>query len=383
MTEMNNITISNLYQHPGERLLRWMSVKGEGSISDFKAAIENISNELGIEKWLEVKFFSYERLLNTYINLLHIERERTKWNIAKSSINILPGINNKAVLTGSRNEVLINNLLENSLKEEESYSIYLIESGLENVLKNGIDLSANNLRSLSEFYEIFTPHTVLFTDYDEVQDLKNVSNDLDISLNEISPLEYVSSLPTLDEYISMHNTSSIARFHQPEKFRNFINSSSFISYNQEINFDELDGYNKIEDCLYRYEIHGSQHQYYIYKDNKNYFITEEAIGFWKQISRLDKVYSFFIESESLSGILIIPTAFKLPKIYLKTLGFCLAVTPRTLKPARSDNRTNPKMDIYLNVPTKVAKTLIQEKLNCKLEFISEFSEIQNYIEING
>ena len=177
MTEMNNITISNLYQHPGERLLRWMSVKGEGSISDFKAAIENISNELGIEKWLEVKFFSYERLLNTYINLLHIERERTKWNIAKSSINILPGINNKAVLTGSRNEVLINNLLENSLKEEESYSIYLIESGLENVLKNGIDLSANNLRSLSEFYEIFTPHTVLFTDYDEIQDLKNVSND--------------------------------------------------------------------------------------------------------------------------------------------------------------------------------------------------------------
>lgn len=380
---MKNITISNLYQHPGERLLRWMSVKGEGSISDFKAAIENISNELGIEKWLEVKFFSYERLLNTYINLLHIERERTKWNIAKSSINILPGINNKAVLTGSRNEVLINNLLQNSLKEEESYSIYLIESGLENVLKNGIDLSANNLRSLSEFYEIFTPHTVLFTDYDELQDLKNVSNDLDISLNEISPLEYVSSLPTLDEYISMHNTSSIARFHQPEKFRNFINSSSFISYNQEINFDELDGYNKIEDCLYRYEIHGSQHQYYIYKDNKNYFITEEAIGFWKQISRLDKVYSFFIESESLSGTLIIPTAFKLPKIYLKTLGFCLAVTPRTLKPARSDNRTNPKMDIYLNVPTKVAKTLIQEKLNCKLEFISEFSEIQNYIEING
>ena len=141
MTEMNNITISNLYQHPGERLLRWMSVKGERNISDFKAAIENISNELGIEKWLEVKFFSYERLLNTYINLLHIERERTKWNIAKSSINILPGINNKAVLTGSRNEVLINNLLENSLKEEESYSIYLIESGLENVLKNGIDLS--------------------------------------------------------------------------------------------------------------------------------------------------------------------------------------------------------------------------------------------------
>ena len=380
---MNNITISNLYQHPGERLLRWMSVKGDGSISDFKAAIENISNELGIEKWLEVKFFSYERLLNTYINLLHIERERTKWNIAKSSINILPGINNKAVLTGSRNEVLKNNLLENSLKEEESYSIYLIESGLENVLKNGIDFSANNLRSLSEFYEIFTPHTVLFTDYDEVQDLKNISKDLEISLNEISPLEYVSSLPTLDEYISMHNTSSIARFHQPEKFRNFINSSSFISYNQEINFDELDGYNKIEDCLYRYEIHGSQHQYYIYKGNKNYFITEEAIGFWKQISRLDKVYSFFIESESLSGILIIPAAFKLPKIYLKTLGFCLAVTPRTLKPARSDNKTNPKMDIYLNVPTKVAKTLIQEKLNCKLEFISEFSEIQNYIEING
>ena len=126
MNEIDNINLSNVYFHPGERLLRWMSIKGEGNISEFKSAVENISKELEIEKWIDEKYFSYERILDTYINLLHIEREKNKWNIAKSSLNILPGINNKAVLTGSRNEVLMTRLLQNSLEKDESYNIYLI-----------------------------------------------------------------------------------------------------------------------------------------------------------------------------------------------------------------------------------------------------------------
>ncbi len=381
MNEIDNINLSNVYFHPGERLLRWMSIKGEGNISEFKSAVENISKELEIEKWIDEKYFSYERILDTYINLLHIEREKNKWNIAKSSLNILPGINNKAVLTGSRNEVLINRLLENSLKKDESYNIYLIEGDKENFLGKGISESLKNLRSLSDFYSIFTPYTVMFSEYEEISELQTLSSQLDIALNEISPIEYVNSLPTLDEYILMHDTAPIARYHVRERFTKFFNSTSFISYNREINFDELDGNNNVENCLYRYEVHGSQHKYYIYKNDKNYFLTEESVGFWKQISRLKERYCFFIENESLSGVLVIPTTFKLPKIYLKALGFCLALTPRTLKPARSDNKTNPKMDIFLNVPTEVATTLISEKLDCKLTFINDFSEIENYIEI--
>ena len=377
MNDVSKINISNISQHPGERLLRWMSIKGEGSMSEFKSAVSHISSELQLENWIEEQYFSYERMLDIFINLLHIEREKNKWNIAMSSLNVLPGINNKAVLTGSRNEVLIESLLINSLEKDESYNIYLIESGS----KKALESREIKVRSLSDFYGIFTPYTILFTDYDDISDLQTLSSQLDIALNEISPIEYVNSLPTLDEYILMHDTAPIAKYHVREKFTKFFNSTSFISYNREINFDELDGNNKVENCLYRYEVHGSQHKYYIYKNEQNYFLTEESVGFWKQISRLKERYCFFVEQDSLSGVLVIPTTFKLPKIYLKALGFCLAVTPRTLKPARSDSKTNPKMDIFLNVPTKVATTLISEKLDCELTFINDFSEIENYIEI--
>ena len=377
MNDVSKINISNISQHPGERLLRWMSIKGEGSMSEFKSAVSHISSELQLENWIEEQYFSYERILDIFVNLLHIEREKNKWNIAMSSLNVLPGINNKAVLTGSRNEVLIESLLKNSLEKDESYNIYLIESGS----KKALESREIKVRSLSDFYGIFTPYTILLTDYDDISDLQTLSSQLDIALNEISPIEYVNSLPTLDEYILMHDTAPIAKYHVREKFTKFFNSTSFISYNREINFDELDGNNKVENCLYRYEVHGSQHKYYIYKNEQNYFLTEESVGFWKQISRLKERYCFFIEQDSLSGVLVIPTTFKLPKIYLKALGFCLAVTPRTLKPARSDGKTNPKMDIFLNVPTKVATILISEKLDCELTFINDFSEIENYIEI--
>ena len=265
MNDLSKINISNISQHPGERLLRWISIKGEGSMSEFKSAVSHISSELQLENWIEEQYFSYERILGIFINLLHIEREKNKWNIAKSSLNVLPGINNKAVLTGSRNEVLIESLLKNSLEKDESYNIYLIESGL----KKALESREINVRSLSDFYGIFTPYTMLFTDYDDISDLQTLSSQLDIALNEISPIEYVNSLPTLDEYILMHDTAPIAKYHVREKFTKFFNSTSFISYNREINFDELDGNNKVENCLYRYEVHGSQHKYYIYKNEQN------------------------------------------------------------------------------------------------------------------
>ena len=219
-----------------------MSIKGEGSMSEFKSAVSHISSELQLENWIEEQYFSYERILDIFINLLHIEREKNKWNVAKSSLNVLPGINNKAVLTGSRNEVLIESLLKNSLEKDESYNIYLIESGS----KKALESREIKVRSLSDFYGIFTPYTILFTDYDDISDLQTLSSQLDIALNEISPIEYVNSLPTLDEYILMHDTAPIAKYHVREKFTKFFNSTSFISYNREINFDELDGNNKLK-----------------------------------------------------------------------------------------------------------------------------------------
>ena len=78
------------------------------------------------------------------------------------------------------------------------------------------------VRSLSDFYGIFTIHTILFTDYDDISDLQTLSSQLDIALNEISPIEYVNSLPTLDEYILMHELhQSLNIILEPQKFTKF------------------------------------------------------------------------------------------------------------------------------------------------------------------
>ena len=44
-TKLNFSKLQNL---PGERLLRWMSVKGVGSMSEFKQAVNFIASDLGI-----------------------------------------------------------------------------------------------------------------------------------------------------------------------------------------------------------------------------------------------------------------------------------------------------------------------------------------------
>ena len=54
------------------------------------------------------------------------------------------------------------------------------------------------------------------------------------------------------EYILMHDTAQSLNITLEKSYKIF-NSTSFISYNKEINFDELDGNNKVENCLYRYK----------------------------------------------------------------------------------------------------------------------------------
>ena len=50
--------------------------KGEGSMSEFKSAVSHISSELQLENWIEEQYFSYERILDIFINLLHIEKKK-------------------------------------------------------------------------------------------------------------------------------------------------------------------------------------------------------------------------------------------------------------------------------------------------------------------
>ena len=101
----------------------------------------------------------------------------------------------------------------------------------------------------------------------------------------------------------------------------------------------------------------------------------------KQVSRLENKFCFYIDNETIGGILLIPKGLKLPKIYQKALSYCLGVSPKSLQPPRSDNYTNPFMDVYLNIPKNLVKILIEDKLNCQLTTVRSKNDIDEYLVI--
>ena len=110
----NEIKFINEFKElPGERLLRYMSNVGSGTISSLRDAIVYIANseplkDLGLKEELEKnkKRFT-DRVIENFSYLLHIEiSSKNKWCIAKPSINILPGLQNRAIIVGSRNDYL-------------------------------------------------------------------------------------------------------------------------------------------------------------------------------------------------------------------------------------------------------------------------------------
>ena len=52
-----------------------MSIKGEGSITEFKQAVKVVAREFNIERMIDNdKYFSFDRILDNFVNLLHIEK---------------------------------------------------------------------------------------------------------------------------------------------------------------------------------------------------------------------------------------------------------------------------------------------------------------------
>ena len=257
--------------------------------------------------------------------------------------------------------------------EDDTFVNYFIDSS-KLLDKTGDEFKQQLRRNSLE--TTFLPTTLLFAEYSD-NELESISSDLGVHLNSVSPLDYVKALPSIDEYISKFGSSNIPSFVTPERFEEFskINHEGFMSIND--SFNASTGLTSEDGYLYRFDPGGFNYQYFVYLNNQNYFINNEKIGIWKQISRLEKEYIFFVKNDFLSGTLIVPSLFKFPQIYLKTLGFCLGVPPVQIWPQR-DVGKNPKMNYFLNIPEVVATTLIEEKLKCKLIFIEDNNQIQEY-----
>lgn len=372
------------FTYPGEKLLRWMSIKGEGSITEFNQAVKVVARDFNIDRVIDNdKYFSFDRILDNFVNLLHIEISESSWNIAETSLNILPGVNNKGIITGSRNEYFMNKLINLSLEKEDSFMVYLVENSQQSFLGTNIDYIESQIRGRDSVYSLFSPATILITPIDKKEDFTVIAETLEIHKNEVSPIDYAKFLPTLDEFISLHESSpgSVPSIHKPEKFEKFILQTGYIQFSDEENFNQLQGQILEDNFLYRYPLHGFKYKYYIHKNGENYFLSDSSIGFWKQVSRLENKFCFYVDNETIGGILLIPKGLKLPKIYQKALSFCLGVSPKSLKPPRSDHYTNPFMDIYLNIPNNLAKILIEDKLNCQLTNVSTKNEIERYLVI--
>ena len=372
------------FTYPGEKLLRWMSIKGEGSITEFNQAVKVVARDFKIDRVIDNdKYFSFDRILDNFVNLLHIEISESSWNIAETSLNILPGVNNKGIITGSRNEYFMNKLINLSLEKEDSFMVYLVENSQQSFLGTNIDYIESQIRGRDSVYSLFSPATILITPIDKKEDFTVIAETLEIHKNEVSPIDYAKFLPTLDEFISLHESSpgSVPSIHKPEKFEKFILQTGYIQFSDEENFNQLQGQILEDNFLYRYPLHGFKYKYYIHKNGENYFLSDSSIGFWKQVSRLENKFCFYVDNETIGGILLIPKGLKLPKIYQKALSFCLGVSPKSLKPPRSDHYTNPFMDIYLNIPNNLAKILIEDKLNCQLTNVSTKNEIERYLVI--
>jgi hypothetical protein len=379
---MNKNVFHESFNYPGEKLLRWMSIKGEGTVNEFKQAVRTVAKEFNLEKIIDNdKYFSFNRIMNNFVNLLHIEINESYWNIAETSLNILPGVNNKGVITGSRNEFFLNKLINLSLENDDSFLVYLVENSQKAFLGKNYNYIEDQIKDREDFYSLFSPATILITPIDKKEDFKLLSAALGIHENEVSPVDYATFLPTLDEFIMLHESTpgSVPSIHRPEKFEKFILKTGYIEFSNEENFNQFQGQILEDNYLYRYPLHGYRYKYYIHKNGKNYFLSEEAIGFWKQASRLENRFCFYIDNETIGGILLIPKNLKLPKIYQKALSFCLGVSPKSLRPPRTDNYSNPFMDIYLNIPKEVARILIEDKLNCRLTIINKKNEIERHL----
>ena len=118
--------------------------------------------------------------MDNFVNLIHIEKSESSWNIAETSLNILPGVNNKGIITGSRNEYFMNRLINLSLESDDSFMVYLVENSQKSFLGTNINYIESQIRGRDSIYSLFSPATILITPIDKKEDFTVIADTLEI-----------------------------------------------------------------------------------------------------------------------------------------------------------------------------------------------------------
>lgn len=370
----------------GERLLRYMSLLGSGTVEKLELAILEIAKQYSnfdgknLSEVIQNTSTSFGgirnltiRILENLTFLLHVEfnKNLNRWAICKPGISFLPGIRNRAIITGSRSKNLLK-IISELAASNESISVELIDNST-NLKK----ISENRLDILDTTYRFFSPMTIMIYDFDKIEDLFNLAINLDINpenINELTTYDFVSHLPDINEIILNQSKDSIMFYDKPNKFSDFVFYTNN-SREQIVNpfFSQHLGQTFASNCLYK-NTHIYKTDYFIYTEREFYNVSRE-LGYWFELSKLDKSFVYYNKTLQPCGTLIIPSFIKLPQLYNKVLSFSLGLNPINKKLKIDEHNTTPKLDFYFNIPEETVNTLFKEKLKVKVNYVESEEEV--------
>ena len=176
----------------------------------------------------------------------------------------------------------------------------------------------------------FSPMTIMIYDFDKIEDLFNLAKNLDINpenINELTTYDFVSHLPDINEIILNQSKESIMFYDKPNKFSNFVfyTNNSREQIVDPFFSQHLVGQTFASNCLYK-NTHIYKTDYFIYTEREFYNVSRE-LGYWFELSKLDKSFVYYNKTLQPCGTLIIPSFIKLPQLYNKVLSFSLGLNP--------------------------------------------------------
>jgi hypothetical protein len=346
----NNI----ISEHIGESLLYFLSTKEQGSINDFKKAVQYLINKYELPdkvQNLDLNIWA-EYLLDDLSSLLHIEFDQNSWTVSKPCLNILPGYSGKAILTGARTPELYKKIEASEL----ILNHYLIDNSL-----TVFQEEFNKYARLN-----FFPMTIYISfDY---EDIDSICEELNLNFVDTSAYEFLNCLPDLQEMlikspIIPDNSRSWVDLQIFDKFLldkecgkllecKRCNLSAFTAAHRNIN----------ENSIYRYRDFGNAWKYFI-KINNNIHNISREVAIWHLLSENDLRHLYFDREPLPFGTLVMPLDFKLPLLYRKALTLSTGIVPYLYTHRQTNNitfRNNPMFLEYDNISKEFYKLLLKK-----------------------
>jgi hypothetical protein len=220
-------------------------------------------------------------------------------------------------------------------------------------------------------------------DFDKIEDLYNLAKNLDINpenINELTTYDFASHLPDINEIILNQSKESIMFYDKPNKFSDFVfkTNNSREQIVDPFFSQHLLGQTFTSNCLYK-NTHIYKTDYFIYTEREFYNVSRE-LGYWFELSKLDKSFVYYNKTLQPCGTLIIPSFIKLPQLYNKVLSFSLGLNPINKKLKIDEHNTTPKLDFYFNIPETTVNTLFNEKLKVKINYVESEDEVVSLIK---